>query len=29
MQHIAPELLLPLSAAGDGSQLRPSIAALR
>ena len=29
MQHIAPELLLPLSAAGDGSQKRPSIAGLR
>jgi creatinine amidohydrolase len=29
MQHIAPELVLPLSEAGDGSQKRPSIAALR
>ncbi len=29
MQHIAPELLLPLSEAGDGSQKRPSIAGLR
>jgi len=29
MQHIAPELVLPLSEAGEGSQKRPSIAALR
>jgi creatinine amidohydrolase len=29
MQHIAPELLLPLSEAGTGNQRRPSIAALR
>ena len=29
MQHIAPELVLPLSEAGDGAQKRPSIAALR
>jgi len=29
MQHIAPGLVLPLSEAGDGSQKRPSIAALR
>lgn len=29
MQHIAPELVLPLSEAGDGSQKRASIAALR
>jgi creatinine amidohydrolase len=29
MQHIAPELVLPLSEAGDGAQRRPSIAALR
>jgi creatinine amidohydrolase len=29
MQHIAPELVLPLSEAGDGIQKRPSIAALR
>lgn len=29
MQHIAPELVLPLSAAGDGSQTRSSIAGLR
>jgi creatinine amidohydrolase len=28
MQHVAPELVLPLSEAGDGSQKRPSIAAL-
>jgi creatinine amidohydrolase len=29
MQHLAPELLLPLSEAGSGEQKRPSIAALR
>ena len=29
MQHIAPELVLPLADAGDGRQKRPSIAALR
>ncbi len=29
MQHIVPELVLPLSDAGDGSQKRASIAALR
>jgi creatinine amidohydrolase len=29
MQHIVPELLLPLSEAGDGIQKRPSIAGLR
>ena len=29
MQHLAPELLLPLTDAGSGSQKRPSIAALR
>ncbi len=29
MQHIVPELVLPLSEAGDGSQKRPKIAALR
>ena len=29
MQHIAPELVLPLSEAGDGAQKRPSIAAMR
>ena len=29
MQHIAPELLLPLSEAGSGNQKRPLIAALR
>ena len=29
MQHIAPELVLPLSEAGNGAQKRPSIAALR
>ena len=29
MQHIAPELVLPLSDAGDGRQKRASIAALR
>jgi creatinine amidohydrolase len=29
MQHVAPELVLPLSEAGHGSQKRPSIAALR
>jgi creatinine amidohydrolase len=29
MQHIAPELLLPLSEAGDGTQKRPSIVGLR
>lgn len=29
MQYIAPELVLPLSEAGDGAQRRPSIAALR
>lgn len=29
MQHVAPELVLPLSEAGDGSQKHPSIAALR
>ncbi|MEO8945083.1 MAG: creatininase family protein [Gemmatimonadaceae bacterium] len=29
MQHIAPELVLPLSEAGDGAQKRPSITALR
>ena len=29
MQHIVPELVLPLSEAGDGSQRRPKIAALR
>lgn len=29
MQSIAPDLLLPLSEAGDGSQRRPSITALR
>jgi creatinine amidohydrolase len=29
MQHIAPELVLPLSEAGDGVEKRPSIAALR
>lgn len=29
MQQIAPELVLPLSDAGDGTQKRPSIAALR
>jgi creatinine amidohydrolase len=29
MQHIARELVLPLSDAGDGRQKRPSIAALR
>ena len=29
MQHIAPDLVLPLSDAGDGSQRQPGIAALR
>jgi creatinine amidohydrolase len=29
MQHLVPELLLPLSEAGSGDQKRPSIAALR
>jgi creatinine amidohydrolase len=29
MQHIAPELVLPLSEAGEGKQKRPTIAALR
>ncbi|HEV7702835.1 MAG TPA: creatininase family protein, partial [Gemmatimonadaceae bacterium] len=29
MQHLAPELVLPLSEAGDGAQNRPSIAAMR
>lgn len=29
MQHVAPELVLPLSEAGSGNQKRPSIAALR
>jgi len=29
MQHIAPELLLPLTEAGSGAQKRPTIAALR
>ena len=29
MQHLAPELVLPLSEAGSGEQRRPSIAALR
>ena len=29
MQHVAPELLLPVSEAGSGDQKRPSIAALR
>ena len=29
MQHIAPDLVLPLSEAGDGSQRKPSIAGLR
>ncbi|MDQ2889777.1 MAG: creatininase family protein [Gemmatimonadota bacterium] len=29
MQHIAPELVLPLSEAGDGAQRQPTIAALR
>ena len=29
MQHIAPDLVLPLSEAGEGRQKRPSIAALR
>jgi len=29
MQHVVPELVLPLSEAGNGSQKRPSIAALR
>jgi creatinine amidohydrolase len=29
MQHIAPDLVLPLSEAGDGAQKRPNIAALR
>ena len=29
MQHLAPELVLPLSEAGEGKQKRPSIAALR
>lgn len=29
MQHIAPDLVLPLSEAGSGSQRRPSIAGMR
>ncbi|MGI8509999.1 MAG: creatininase family protein [Gemmatimonadaceae bacterium] len=29
MQHIAPDLVLPLSEAGNGSQKRPSIAGMR
>lgn len=29
MQHIAPDLVLPLSEAGNGAQRRPSIAGLR
>jgi creatinine amidohydrolase len=29
MQHIAPELVLPLSEAGEGKQRKPTIAALR
>jgi creatinine amidohydrolase len=29
MQHVAPELVLPLSEAGEGPQKRPAIAALR
>jgi len=29
MMHIAPDLLLPLAEAGDGSQRRPRVAALR
>lgn len=29
MQHVVPELVLPLSEAGDGAQKRPSIAAFR
>lgn len=29
MQHIAPELVLPLAEAGNGAQKRPSIAGLR
>ncbi len=29
MQHITPELVLPLSEAGDGSQKQPKVAALR